>query len=61
MFEDGAVNPLAYPQHVVHYLLHPHDLKQDLLDSRWKIAFLKNLLHVPLDYEKLYLMLKSRT
>lgn len=57
MFEDGAINPLAKPQTLAYYFLHPHDLKQDLLDSRWKIAFLKNLLRLPLPYERLYAFL----
>lgn len=50
-FDDGKVSRLAAPKGLLHYLIRPAQLKKDLLASRWKIAFAKQLLYgCPLQY-----------
>lgn len=57
--EDGGVYPLAKPQPLETYLLHPAQMKRDLAESRWKIGFLRRLLPGALPYDRLYLALKK--
>lgn len=57
--EDGGTYPLADPEPLGRYLLHPGRAKQDLAAARWKIGFLKRLLPLPLPYGKLYLTFKK--
>lgn len=58
-FLDEKVSYLAKPEKLTTYLTAPNKLKQDLWGSRWKIGFLKRLLHIPLDYVKLYKVLSG--
>lgn len=57
--EDGGVYPLAKPQPLAMYLLHPAQMKRDLAESRWKIGFLRRLLPGALPYDRLYLAMKK--
>ena len=57
--EDGDVYPLAKPQPLAMYLLHPAQMKRDLAESRWKIGFLRRLLPGALPYDRLYLAMKK--
>lgn len=56
--EDGGVYPLASPAGLGFYLFHPRQLAADFAQARWKTAFLRRLLLLPLPYDKLYEMLK---
>ena len=58
-FDEGEYYKLACPRSLWFYLLHPSDFKIDFLKSRWKTAFLKRLLVVPLPYYNIYKLLKS--
>lgn len=57
-FDEGEYYKLASPRSLWFYLLHPSDFKIDFLKSRWKTAFLKRLLVVPLPYYNIYKLLK---
>ena len=57
--EDGGVYPLAAPQSVGHYLIHPGEAKRDFAAARWKIGYLKRLAPLPLPYGRLYLTFKK--
>ena len=58
--EDGGTWTLAEPRSAVFYICHPKALKKDLMESRWKIAFLKQLVRLPLPYDRLYAATKNR-
>lgn len=58
--EDGDTWFLAAPQPFGMYAKHPKQLAEDLRRSRWKNAFLKRALRLPLPYARLYEMLKSK-
>ncbi|MBB5194459.1 HAD family hydrolase [Anaerocolumna cellulosilytica] len=58
-FLDEKVTYLAKPAKLKFYLTAPKQLKQDLWSSRWKVGFLKRLLHLPFNYVKLYKVLSS--
>lgn len=58
--EDGGTYPLAAPRTLKTYLTHPGRMKKDLADARWKIGFMKKLLHCPLPYDRLYLEMKTK-
>ena len=44
---------LAMPQSRWSYILHPRQLKEDFIDSGWKIGFLKRLFLLPLPYNSI--------
>ena len=50
-FDDGVENKLASPKSTLHYIFRPKDFKNDFMNSRWKIGFLKKLFKVNL-YKK---------
>lgn len=58
-FDEGEYYKLASPRSLWFYLLHPSDFKIDFLKSRWKTAFIKRLLVVPLPYYNIYKLLKK--
>lgn len=58
--EDGGVYPLAAPRGWKDYLLHPRHLMADFAQARWKTAFLRRLLRLPLPYDALYAAMKSK-
>lgn len=58
--EDGETWFLAAPQPFGVYVRHPKQLAEDFHRSRWKNAFLKRALRLPLPYARLYEMLKSK-
>ena len=58
-FDEGEYYKLSSPRSLWFYLLHPSDFKIDFLKSRWKTAFLKRLLVVPLPYYNIYRLLKK--
>ena len=47
-FDDGVENKLANPKSIIHYIFNLKDFKSDLMNSRWKIGFLKKLFKVNL-------------
>lgn len=57
-FDEGECCYLAKPQKWSYYLMHIKDLKNDFLRSRWKTAFLRKLLKLPLSYISIYYFLK---
>jgi len=61
LFEDGALNPLAAPKQLRKYVESPNRLKIDLLNSRWKVGFLKRMLRVRLPYDSLFYWVKSNS
>lgn len=58
-FDEGEVTTLGGDHLLSFYLLHPKQLKKDLLSNRWKTAFLKKMLVLPLPYYKIYKGLKK--
>lgn len=58
--EDGGVWPLAAPQPWRAYLRAPRRFAQDLAAARWKTAFLRRALRLPLPYGRVYAALKTR-
>jgi predicted HAD superfamily hydrolase len=58
-FLDEKVTYLAKPAKLATYITAPKRLKQDLWSSRWKVGFLKRLLHIPFNYVKLYQVLSG--
>ncbi len=58
--EDGGVWPLAVPQPWRAYLRAPRRFAQDLAAARWKTAFLRRALRLPLPYGRVYAALKTR-
>lgn len=52
---------LAAPQSWVHYFMRPQKLISDILNSRWKIGFLKKLLRAPLPYYSFAKLLNRNT
>lgn len=57
-FDEGECLPLAAPRSIFYYTLHASDFKKDFLKSRWKTAFLRRLLKLPLPYYFIYNVLK---
>lgn len=53
-FDEGKALYLAKPQSLDHYLLHPREMKNDFLMSRWKIGFMKVMFKLPTDYNRPY-------
>ncbi len=45
---------LANPHSLIYYIFRPKRLIKDLLDSNWKVGFLKKLFKIKIDYFKLY-------
>ena len=58
--EDGDTWTLAAPKNMRLYLKRPKTFVQDLRQARWKNAFLKEAIRLPLPYARLYEMLKSK-
>ena len=58
--EDGGVWPLAAPRRWRTYLRHPRAFGRDLGDARWKTAFLRRALPLPLPWDRVYAALKHR-
>nr|WP_317398873.1 HAD family hydrolase [uncultured Gemmiger sp.] len=58
--EDGGTWMLAAPKSWRHYLKRPKSFAQDFRQARWKNAFLKQAIRLPLPYARLYEMLKSK-
>ena len=48
----GRISFLAKSRGITHYLTHPSDFKTDFVRSGYKSAFLKQLLKLPLPYDK---------
>lgn len=57
-FDEGELTTLGGEHSLSFYLFHPKQLKKDLFSSRWKIAFFKKILVLPLPYYKIYKCLK---
>ncbi len=57
-FDEGEMTTLGSGHLLFYYLLHPQRFKKDLLSSRWKTAFLKKTLVLPLPYHRIYKYLK---
>lgn len=53
-FNDGAVTRLAGSNGALHNLTHLGEMKRDLYGSRWRVAFLKRNLKVPLPYYAIF-------
>lgn len=58
--EDGGIWPLAAPKAGRYYLRHPKAFGADLRDARWKTAFLRQVLPLPLPYDRLYTAVMAR-
>ena len=58
--EDGGEWPLAAPRRRADYLRDPRAFGRDLRDARWKTAFLRRALPLPLPWDKVYAALKHR-
>ena len=58
-FDEGMTYCLAKPKSLVYYIFHLYEFKKDFLDSRWKTAFLRRLLGLPISYLWLYNGLKK--
>jgi len=50
---------LAVPKRRWSYLLHPRQLKEDFIDSGWKIGFLKSLFLLPLPYNSILKLIRK--
>lgn len=48
----------AKKEKILTYVLHPSLFKNDILKSRWKVGFLKNVFRIPLPYYFMYKMLR---
>lgn len=53
-FDEGECGYLAKSRSLFYYILHVRQFKEDFLKSRWKTAFLKQMLKLPLSYDKVY-------
>lgn len=49
-FSDGKVYQLIEKHNIIYYIMHPMKFKEDLINSYYKIGFLKNLLKINLPY-----------
>lgn len=56
--ENLKTRALAQPKKLTYYIFHLKQLKNDLMDSEWKIGFLKQLFVIKLPYYKIYNFLK---
>ena len=54
MTENIKVRSLASPRKLSYYLKRPKCLKTDLLNSEWKIGFMKRLFKLNFSYYKIY-------
>lgn len=59
-FINYTIGYLANPRGIFYYILHPRQLYSDVYACGWRIGFLKRLLKLPLPYDKIYSLLKSR-
>jgi predicted HAD superfamily hydrolase len=53
-YDEGTTAYLAKPKSATFYAAHLKQLKEDFLQCRWKTAFLKQLMKLPLNYLKIY-------
>lgn len=53
-YDEGEQEALANPKSMLYYTFHPKILKNDFLESRWKIGFLKKLMKLNINYEYIY-------
>lgn len=58
-YYSEGISYLAASKEVVSYLGNPLKLKKDLLDSRWKIGFMKNVFKIQLPYYFIYKQLRG--
>jgi len=57
--ENIKVRKLCDCKSLLHYCFHIRELKNDFLDSEWKIGFMKRLFVIPLPYYYIYSFLKK--
>lgn len=61
---DTIERKIALPKSIFKYLLLKENLKNDFIESRWRIGFLKNLLKIDFPYykflQKIYILLNNR-
>lgn len=53
------VTYIARPQELRHYIIHPADLKSDLVVNLWKIGFFRRLCKFDLPYFEIYMLLRK--
>ena len=58
--ENIKTRKLAKPEKMIKYILNPKKMKDDLIDSEWKIGFMKRMFKIKLPYFKLYCFLKKK-
>lgn len=58
-YDEGETEKLAAPKNRLYYIFHPQQLKSDFLKCRWKIGFLKRLMYIPINYQRLYEVIKK--
>ena len=58
--ENIKVRKLCDCKKLLFYMFHPKSLKQDFLDSEWKVGFMKCLFKIKFPYFKLYVILKDK-
>ncbi len=51
---DTKIFYLAKPRNIIYYIIRPKMLLNDLLNSNWKVGFLKRLFKIKLNYYKIY-------
>ena len=60
IFSDDIIVPFADPKSIFYYIFHLNQLKKDYMESKWKVAFMKKLLKVPLPYYRINMFLRKR-
>lgn len=60
-YHDTEVQPVAKPDSLYYYLLHPKKFKYDFATSAWRVAFLKRMLKIKLPYYKIFCFLYRKT
>ena len=60
-FSDNGINYIAKPREKCFYIINPKVLKNDFLNSTWKIGFMKRLFRINLPYIKIYSFMKKLT
>lgn len=58
--EDGGSWQLAAPRKITAYLRRPDLAARDFRNSRWKVAFMKQLIGLPLPYDRIYAAMKQK-
>ena len=58
--KTGQNMKLAAPSGILHYIIHPAELRRDIAGCRWVIGFLRRMLKISLPYDAILSLIRGR-